>query len=287
MTTPNPPGDGPCEVWPVEDGCCDGLSPDPTTWTPAQQTGVQIASDLLWRLTAGVYGLCREVVRPCRDTCEQFRSPWSIFPGPIAAGGLLQPLLVDGQWFNAGCGCAHDCSCTTLCKVTLPGPVHAISAVTVDGVPVPSTGWVLYGNQLVATGGDCWPLCQDLTKPSTEAGTFEVDYQRGVPVPPLGVRAHTELACEMAKGCTPDGACPLPGTVTAVDREGVTYTLADPDAFLASPLLGLPSVQLFLSAVNPNGLREQAAVYSPDFGHTPAVTPRPAWVPPSPGGTYG
>lgn len=116
----------------------------------------------------------------------------------------------------------------------------------------------------------CWPKCQDLRKPDTEPDTFSVGYLRGKPVPEGGRWASGLLACELVKACLPDsGECVLPDNVKTIAREGVTMELAPfiiggADGKIEFGRTGVPEVDMWLIAVNPNKVRSRSRAYSPD-----------------------
>jgi hypothetical protein len=60
--------EGPCP-WPLDTACCPGWPEDPEEWDDQHVLAVEIATDILWRLTAGRFGLCPELIRPCRRAC--------------------------------------------------------------------------------------------------------------------------------------------------------------------------------------------------------------------------
>lgn len=270
-TWPMPPASGPCRTWPTEDDCgC--LPPDASTWDATMIHSVEVATEILWRLTAGRFGLCREVVRPCAPGCG------------TRSGGRMMPQVIDGQWVNTVCGCqaaSDTCSCgTPPSSVHLPGPVywedHRLGPdnpdryrmhVYIDGQPLPrGSYWMYEPNQLIRTDGGTWPTCQDLTAQADEPGAFSIVYWRGTPVPPGGRRAVALLACEIWKACArgPD-SCALPRRVQTVQREGITYTMLDPMDFLSEGRVGLTEVDLWLAAVNPGKVHSPSAVLSPDM----------------------
>lgn len=118
---------------------------------------------------------------------------------------------------------------------------------------------------------DCWPTCQDMSKPATEPGTFEVTYLRGKPVPEAGIWAAGLLACELIKACAPPAEgceCRLPSNVQSVVREGVSI---DMEAFVLGGgegvdfgRTGIPEVDLWLKTVNPFKRVAPSRVYSVD-----------------------
>lgn len=281
MTTPGPESCGApmrsCCIWPVDPVCAPCEWPDggEDTWDRAHRAAAEWATDILRGLTGGRYGVCHRIVRPCRKACAGVPS----FGDPYAWGGALgygsggiRPMITGGEWINIVCGqgCAQDCSCGPMCEVELPSPVYQVLEVKVDGVVVPGGSWKVDDNRwLVRTDGECWPLCQDLSKAETEVGTFSVRYLIGRPVPPLGIRAHSVLAGELYKQCVGDSGCRLPERVQTVTREGVTYEMVDPQEWLDSGLTGLGAVDMWLKIVNPNSIRTPPGVMSPDFRRPP------------------
>jgi hypothetical protein len=258
-----PEGDGPCATWPLA-GCSE-FPDDVTAWDELMYVSVEVATELLWRLTAGRYGLCEETVRPCR------RAPRAMTG--VADGAGWMPVLDDGRWLNLTCGCPREvlrtgCGCDDVPQVRLPGPVtlddaHPIT-VTVDGVVLPSTAWRLdEPGWLVRVDGQRWPLRQRLDQPTTAEGTWSITYWRGTPVPIAGQMATARYAAEWWRSCTGQD-CALPKRVQTISRQGVTYTLIDPRDYLDAGRTGVSAVDQWLAAVNPDSHREPSAVYSPD-----------------------
>jgi hypothetical protein len=174
----------------------------------------------------------------------------------------MVPYIRDGNWYNNLCGCEGDCSCTKLCTVTLPGPVHLVESVTIGGQLVPASDWrPLTGDKVARVNGGCWPSCQDLRVP--DADGFTVTYQRGVPPGPDAINAVSKLACKYLTDCPPDagGDCgTLPPGVTSMNREGISMRFGTGDNFDA----GIAIVNEFVASINPYGLTEVPAVWSPD-----------------------
>lgn len=256
--------DGPCGPWPLDPSCCPDWPQNPDQWSDGQRAAAEIATDVLWRLTAGRYGLCEEVIRPCRDDCTIHSTE-----------GLLHPVVEAGRWYNRPCGCGPaGCSCTPLCTVTLPGPVHSVLTVHQDGQVVPADAYVLHrtatGGRLVRTDGGCWPTCQRLDLPDTEPGTLSVSYLRGLEVPAAGRRAAGQLACEIAKLCSgaPSG-CALPAGTKTVTREGVAYEIVPPGDWPETLKAHLPQAWAWVQLVNPQQVRQFGAVFSLDLPPAP------------------
>ncbi|MEU0770640.1 hypothetical protein [Streptomyces albogriseolus] len=258
-----------CRPWPIDLTCCAVW---PTEESPPEdqeraQRALAIASERLRTLTAGRFGLCEEVIRPCNapdSPCEP--------PAPWAArglyghggGGILDPYAWRGGIRNQACGCVGDCSCGPVSKVVLPGPAAEIVQVLLDGQTVPPTAYTLTPDGwLVRTDGGRWPDCQDMTKPATEPGTFAVRYLRGRDPGDSydAIRAVTTLACELFRSLCGQ-KCRIQGRVRSINREGVSYDMLDEWPRRGT---GLDEVDDWLSLVNPTGRTQKPAVFTPDL----------------------
>ncbi|MFE7963414.1 hypothetical protein ACFU0X_10225 [Streptomyces cellulosae] len=264
-----PEEDGPCGLWPIDTECCPDWPEDQCEWTTRHLLAVEIATDLLWRLTAGRYGLCAQLIRPCRRSC--ITPDWLQLDG--RSGRLLRPVNFGGRWFNIGCGCvADDCGCGPVDAIDLPGPVHDVVEVRIDGEPLSVGKWRLQRmgprSRLLRTDGGSWPTCQDMARPDTEPGTWSVMYLRGRKVPAAGIRAVSTLACEVLKQCTGQ-PCRLPDRVKSVTREGISYAVYDPGEDLDKGLTGLREVDAWIRAVNPYQHTQAPAVFSLDLPAAP------------------
>lgn len=261
--TPVPiPGYAGC-AWPIDPACLtaewDALAEDVKT------RSIGMASTTLHRLTGYRVGGCPITVRPCKAGCNTYGmlSYWSVGPA------FFPHIAPGGMWVNS-CPCVTDCSCGPLCEVTLPAPVGEVHEVVVDGTIQDPSTYRVDGNRLVWVGdGDCpWPTCQNLSLPDTEEGTFSVTYLNSYPVDGWGAYAAGVLAMEYAKACTGSKTCRLPGNVTAVTRQGVSFDLVAgsfPGGFTS-----IREVDAFISTWNPTPIRQQSQVWSPDL-HQPRV----------------
>lgn len=99
-------------------------------------------------------------------------------------------------------------------------------------------------------GGRCGPVLLDVT------------YEYGSrPSRVLSV-AIEKLADEMEKADTNAGNCRLPERVTSVSRQGVSWTLIDPQDFLDNGRTGVYEVDLAIKASG--GSKTRARIFSPD-----------------------
>lgn len=101
----------------------------------------------------------------------------------------------------------------------------------------------------------------------------EVTYTYGVEAPAMGKMAARMLATEFCKMWSGED-CELPQRVTSVARQGVSYTILDPQEFVAEGRTGIYFVDLFLKSVNPDNAKNRARVFSPDLGRARRLTPK-------------
>ncbi|MEH1014611.1 hypothetical protein V6U90_16055 [Micromonospora sp. CPCC 206060] len=244
---------GPCD-WTLDTAGCkgwDGLD------EAIRAVAATTVTEVLWALSGRRFGLCESTVRPCRrDDPDAWRwgEPWLTLP--------------FGSVVTTFCGCAGwACRCIPpRCELALPGPVHEVSRVRVDGQEVPAGAYVVQDHRwLVRVDGDCWPMRQDLTAADDQPGAWAVTYRRGVPVPKGGQLAAGQYACEVAKALANDNTCRLPRRVQSLVRQGVQQTFADPAQLARDGMTGLPEVDQWLRVVNPYRLPRDSVVWSPDL----------------------
>lgn len=207
-----------------------------TATEPQKAEAAQVASELLYLLSGRQFDTRATVVRPNRLVQECGCSP------------------------GVGCGCCSG-------ELVLAAPVVAVTSVKVDGAVLDPSAYLLVDDRrLVRLNGQAWPCCQDLTRPTTQVGTFEVSYSWGKPSADWSVAkvAARELGCELAKAAA-GVACNLPKRATSVSRQGVSFSLPDLMEFLGDGRTGIYLVDLFLKAVNPGGLTRRATFVSPDY----------------------
>lgn len=140
--------------------------------------------------------------------------------------------------------------------IKLPrAPVNSVTGVTLNGDAfaawrVNRAGW------LERTDGRPWVVCNDETV---------VTYTFGEAPPETGVMAAVELAVQFALALNNESSCQLPQRVQSVTRQGVTIAMLDTQDFLKEGRTGIYLVDLFLTAINPDGRRRRGSVWSPDL----------------------
>lgn len=276
--------------WPINYSACGATPGDPTAEPPipastgckalddltAEEREVfeQMAAAMLWNWTGQVFGVCEVVIRPCQSGCAsaaRWRETfWGRGPYPWQGdidGGSWVPLLIGGQWYNMGCGCAGTCSCAEEGPnaLRLPGPIVAITSVKIDGAIVdPSEYQVLYNRLLVRNDGTPWPSCQNLLADSSQENTFEVTYQRGIEVPIGGQISAGVLACELAKAACNDSSCQLPKRIQTLTRQGVTVGFSDDFSGLDEGKTGIWLIDSWTASVKTPQRLGRASVRSVD-----------------------
>lgn len=259
---------GPCD-WPVDVTCVPGWA----DYTNEQRSrAISWATFILDALTGHQFAQCPVTVRPCGPTCTQMRGylTWpASAPAVSGPSPWMTPYIVNGLWRN--CGCGGGCSCEPACRIDLGRPVAEVTEVKVDGIVLDPTAYQLQGNWLVRIDGPvCWPACQDPSVPDTEEGTFSVTYRPGRALPVAGQIAAGALAGEFVKACAGAG-CVLPQQIQSLTRQGVDVEFVDPSDVLTEGRTGIREVDMFISAVNPSGMRRRSQVLSPDIKRGPVV----------------
>jgi hypothetical protein len=262
--------DGPCN-WDIDTSCVANWDELPEA---AQMVGYHLSTLTLWALTGRRFGQCEITVQPCTE-----RKRWPLyetFPVPSYGGGGAGgyggffPYILDGSWFNGGCG--GRCRCRARCEVALDGPTDTASIleVTTHGeVIVPTAYQVQNGYLLVRTDGHCWPGCINYS--DQDPAAFTVTYLRGEELPPGLQIAAGILAGEFAMSCAGDDNCRLPSRLTSLTRQGVSVQVATINSYLDLGMTEIPEVDAIVVALNPYRQVERSRVYSLD-------RPRPRMV---------
>lgn len=168
---------------------------------------------------------------------------------------------------------ADRCRCwPERCSLDLPQrPVIAVSEVVDDGETLLAESYdVVDAARLVLVD----PLARCWSGP-----VVTVSYTWGEAPPPGGLLAADEFVAEVAKAVAGDSSCRLPRRVQSITRQGVTMAFLDPGDYLAEGRVGLPLVDQWLTAMNPDKLSSPSLIASPDY---PADRRRWPVVPPGP-----
>ncbi len=171
------------------------------------------------------------VPRGCLCGGQLYTGPYIAWPDGSPFYWRAGADLIDGS--DGSDGCTHE--------LVLPdSPILRVDAVRVAGELQPADTYELAGpNRLRRLQGLSWAT----------PGRIEVDYAYGGNLDELAKLAVSKLAAELAKSMTPNaGACALPERVQTVTRQGITFAMLDPQAFLREGKTGIYIVDLFLTA---------------------------------------
>lgn len=216
---------------------------------------VETASSVLFDLSGRLYpGVCQRTVRPCYDPCG---CGW----GQVLSRGHLVGWN-GGRWTN---DCGDRCGCGVQRRVRLAGiPIRSITQVKIDGVALSPDEYRLDAGGWLSRVNGGWPICQATGLADTEPGTFSVTYTWGAEPPSTGRDAALALASQLYQACS-GGDCDLPGNIQNLSRQGISFAQGELMNLGAGGSLGIPTADLFLSTVNPRGIRRRPAVFSPDI----------------------
>lgn len=234
----------PCD-WPVNRDC---MEPLPAEDDPDYAARLAARNDAENKAVAVLFALSGRQFM-CTETITR--------PQPVRRGGVCDDApLIDAYYRNDWRGISVSPSPSPR-AVVLAGPVQQIVTVTIDGVDIDPSEYVLEGDVLYRRTGK-WPT-NDMSLPRGEPGTWSVTYLQGTPPPEFVAGFVGELAQEMIIACHDQKRCRLPRTVVSTSRSGVSHVF-DPTRMLSAGFTGLSGVDTWLASVNPNKLMHAARV---------------------------
>lgn len=161
------------------------------------------------------------------------------------------PALIGGQMYNLPSGAGGVRELTLRNK-----PVRLIESVEVQGRILDPSEYSLRGHSyIVRKSPNMWVLDSN--------NEILVTYKHGVRPPTAGKAAATRLANEIILWYMGSPRCALPERITSVARQGVSYTILDPQDFIGQGKTGIYSVDSFIAAVNPDKQRSKPALFNP------------------------
>jgi hypothetical protein len=248
---------------------------DPTS--PYAADAAEAASFVLFHLSGRKYGGVHTITEEyCQVGLDQiwastYYGPYGrpMLPGP-SGYPMMYPELRYGVITNRVGGQCGSCGCTHLLRLR-GAPVLSVESVKVGGSELGPSSWAIYDYSFIAAPNDCWLTCDDV----------EVTYSYGTAPPALGRIAAKALADQYLLAMAGDDECALPQRVTQISRQGMSWTLLDPQEFLDKGRTGIYQVDLFLATVNPDGAKMRSRVFSPDIPRARSV--RRTAPPPAPG----
>lgn len=215
---------------------------------------LRAATDVLFMHSGQQFnGGLQDTVRPCRqNSCLSLE--FNYYPSTSSYGDN-GPIPFQG---SQSCGCDHPS------EIEFDNnPIISVDSVIIDGVVRdPSTYRLDDHRWLVDLSAKGWPSCQYLALPVTAVGTWAVTYTWGRLPPEAGVIAVNQLAYEFTKAAAGE-RCNLPARATRLTRQGVSVQFQD--IRKEDERTGLYFVDLFLRTYNPQGLRSETFIWSPDI----------------------
>lgn len=261
LAAPAQPGD-PVGLWVTAEALADNA--DLADSTPEQRAAAaRTASDVLYALSGRRWPGAR--IERLRLAPQAGTVRWGM-PSPFGTSGPRRP----------GCACHSN-----RLDPQLPGAITRVVRLTVADTDVPAAQVevldqrvirVIPGsdpaldplavNRYVTLDGDAYSLFPGAVACCGNTATVELVVEWGTLPPASGLLAALALATEICKGLI-GGDCQIAGNITSVNRQGVSVLL-DPNEFLKEGRTGVPAVDLWLAAVNPNNLAAGAEVWWPE-----------------------
>lgn len=159
----------------------------------------------------------------------------------------------------SSCG-GDPCRACRPAAVRLPNrPVVELLAVrTLDGEALPAASY------RIARGGYLESAPGASARLPTCSSPLRLRYTFGRDAGPSGRVAVIALALALGQARLDPDSSPLPGTVTQIVRQGVTFTQQAGSTLIAQGLTGLPSVDAWIGSVNPTRSTRRPRSWSPD-----------------------
>lgn len=221
----------------------------PTLTEVDWQANLMLASELLWMMSGRRWygGGCTETAVLRSFPPQQGRGEW-----PYSDSWGSCPCWTE-RFFIPDANYRHV---VAPFAIQLPrSPITNIISVTINGNAF--TDYTMLRNGWIERlDGQRWGMCDGLTV---------VTYQYGEAPPQAGENAAIALAFEIGLEQVGDGECRLPTLVTSVTRQGVTITRQTATEFQDVQRTGLPEVDRWLAAVNPESRASRGTVWSPDL----------------------
>ena len=204
---------------------------------PYTESAIRTASLVLYKLTGEKY----PGITTSTDDITSTAARSSIITRPALIGGNIYNLPGSGS--------------LTVRELNLrQRPVLSVESVEIDGQILDPASYSLRNNAyIVRKGSHQWVLDPDRE--------ILVTYTHGTRPPEAGRQAAARLANEIILWYMGDSRCALPERITSVSRQGVSYTILDPQDFIGQGRTGIYSVDSFIAAVNPDKQRKMPRIY--------------------------
>jgi len=205
---------------------------------PYTDSAVQYASFILYKLSAEKYTGIQTVTE--------------VYTSEASLSTVTSPAVINGNVYNLPR--FSEGQRNLRLRNT---PVRSVQSITYMGRELAPTEFSLRNNSyLVRQNALPWVL-----DPVNE---LSITYTYGTPPPAAGKRAAIRLANELILADMGSSACALPERISSVSRQGVSYTVMDPQEFISNGKVGIYEIDLFLAAVNPNKAKKRPKVFSVD-----------------------
>lgn len=222
------------QPWITVDQLGNQTDPDTAAWA------VEAATWILYKLTGEKYA-------GINSTTEVYSRRQETLGFPVKAQ------IIGGEIVHVPTGRSARTNRIRLNKT----PARSIEMVRVGGRILDKSSYQLRNNMyLVRTGNGTWD--------SALNSEIEVTYTYGTEPPAMGITAAIRLANELIWNDQDSELCTLPERISSsVTRQGVSYTILDPQEFLDKGRTGVTVVDMFITASNPSRAKKRPRVFSP------------------------
>lgn len=153
-------------------------------------------------------------------------------------------------------------------------PVTAVVSVWEEGEEKdPEDFHIDEWRYLVRNDGEVFPRCANWYAQSggefdneEDGYVFQVTIEHGILAPPLIRRATAAFACQLLNDSLGDCEdCDLPSRLTAVSRQGVSFTIEDFTDLMRAGSTGVFALDMAIKVFNPSHLQSPSWVWTPEI----------------------
>lgn len=172
---------------------------------------------------------------------------------PSTDDTIVEEHIVSPHRFAGNTVHGSRCACGTCCASVMIRPAQSIVSVKQNDRDV---AWEQINSYTVK-------ICDQASGAACEDVTYRIEYSpQDIPA---NVQRAIDLLAEQLEAAATGGDCSLPERVTSISRQGMSWTLLDPQEFFDKGLTGIYEVDLLISSINPARAKMRARVFSPEF----------------------
>lgn len=177
---------------------------------------------------------------------------------------VYAPAVMDGRMYNLprsqvlrSMNASRGSSGGRVTKLYLKHkPVREVIEIVESGVTLDPSSYTLRERAFIRKrNGSVWRM--------SSSDELAVTYTYGANPPQMGIDEAIKLADQFMLYEIGSDDCILPETVTAVERQGVSIAVINPNDIIQNGFTGIRSTDMFIKTYNPDRARVKSKIYIP------------------------